>query len=123
MNFPSLQSLGAIALLLIMPVAAPRADERGDARARAAEFATCAAYYFNAVNVTPVTDYEAVYGRGELAFNAALKLVGRQQVDDLMASSSGEMMKFMASDWKHFPSVEKRYGAPCNELMASAPLL
>ena len=108
-------------LICIAPWAAARADDTGDRQARAAEFATCAAYYFNAVNVKPVTEYETVYGSGERAFNEAIKLVGRQQVDDLMARSSGQMMKFMASDWKNFPSVEKRYGAQCEVLMVGLP--
>jgi hypothetical protein len=116
-----LRRLSAGALILTMPLVAAQSDERDNTQARAAEFATCAAYYFNAVNVTPVTQYEAVYGRGELAFNEAIKLVGRKHVDELMARSSNEMMKFMASDWKNFPSVEKRYGANCSVLMASVP--
>ena len=119
MHLPKLRTLSAVVLVLTMPVAALRADERVDQQARATDFATCAAYYFNAVNVMPVQEYEAVYGRGELAFNEAIKLVGRKQVDDLMARSSGEMMKSMASNWKNFPSVEKRYGPPCSVLMAS----
>ncbi len=121
MNIASLRRLGVIILICIAPWAAARADDTGDRQARAADFATCAAYYFNAVNVKPVTEYEAVYGSGERAFNEAIKLVGRQQVDDLMARSSGQMMKFMASDWKNFPGVEKRYGAQCEVLMASLP--
>ena len=121
MNIASLRRLGVIALICIAPATAARADETGDRQARAADFATCAAYYFNAVNVRPVTEYEAVYGRGERAFNEAVKLVGRRQVDDLMARTSGQMMKFMASDWKNFASVEKRYSAQCEVLMVSLP--
>ena len=121
MNIASLRRLGVIALICIAPATAARADETGDRQARAADFATCAAYYFNAVNVRPVTEYEAVYGRGERAFNEAVKLVGRRQVDDLMARTSGQMMKFMASDWKNFASVEKRYSVQCEVLMVSLP--
>lgn len=121
MRLPMRLRLSAVAVLLTMSVATSQADEPADRQTRAAQFATCAAYYFNAVNVTPVTEYEAVYGRGEHAFNEAIKLVGRKHVDELMARSSSEMMKFMASDWKNFPSVEKRYAANCNVLMASVP--
>ena len=113
--------LSALALALIMSATTLQAQVRDDKQARAAEFATCAAYYFNAVNVTPVKEYESVYGRGELAFNEAIKLLGRKEVDEVMARSSGEMMKAMASDWRKFPSVEKRYRANCDVLMASLP--
>ena len=122
MTITNLHRLGVITLSCIASWAAARADETGDRQAKAADFATCAAYYFNAVNVRPMTEYEAVYGSGERAFNEAIKLVGRQQVDDLMARTSGEMMHFMASDWKNFASVEKRYGADCEVLMASVPM-
>jgi len=98
------------------------ADTPQDAQTRAADFATCAAYYFNAVNVTPVKDYETVYGAGERAFNEGLKLVGRTQLDELMARSSGEMMKLMGSNWNNFPTVEQRYNADCDALMGGVPL-
>lgn len=121
MHRVNLHTLSVFALVLTASATMSHAQERDDEQARAAEFATCAAYYFNAVNVTPVKEYESVYGRGELAFNEAIKLVGRKQVDEVMARSSGEMMKAMASDWRKFPSVEKRYGANCDVLMASVP--
>ena len=115
------RSLPVAIVMILLPSAATYADADDSKHARAAEFANCAAYYFNAVNVTPVKEYEAVYGQGELAFNEAIKLVGRKQVDASMAQASNEMMKFMASNWKNFPSVEKRYAEKCNMLMASVP--
>ncbi len=119
MQLSDLKMLSTLALIMLATTS--QADEHDDKPARAAEFAMCAAYYFNAVNVTPVKEYEAVYGRGELAFNEAIKLIGRKEVDEVMARSSGEMMKAMASDWRKFPTVEKRYGANCDVLMASVP--
>jgi hypothetical protein len=111
--------LGALVLLACAGVV--NAQSASDPQARAAEFATCAAYYFNAVNVKPMQEYEAVYGAGERAFNEGIKLVGRKQLDDLMAHTSGEMMKIMGSDWNNFPAVEQRYGSNCAALMAHVP--
>lgn len=108
-------------VLFAMALTTVRADEPSDKQTRATALATCAAYYFNAVNVKPVTQYEAIYSLGERAFNAAIKLVGRQRADELLAHSSGEMMSLMASNWQNFPSVVKRYGAACESLMLGLP--
>lgn len=110
------------ALVLGCCVAVVKAETPQDAQTTAADFATCAAYYFNAVNVKPIKEYEAVYGAGERAFNEGIKLVGRKQVDELMARSSGEMSKLMGSNWNNFGTVEQRYGADCAALMARVPV-
>ncbi len=109
------------ALVLLGFTVLVQAEAPQSTPAKAADFATCAAYYFNAVNVKPMTEYEIVYGAGERAFNEGIKLVGREPLNDLMARSSGEMMKLMNSNWKNFASVEQRYGADCEALMASVP--
>lgn len=119
MNIRYRRALGA--LLLASAVSPAHAEAPQDAHARAADFATCAAYYFNAVNVKPMKEYEEIYGAGERAFNEGIKLVGRERLNDLMARSSGEMMKLMNSDWKNFPTVEQRYDADCVALMAKVP--
>ena len=111
---------GALALYCFAVLTA--AETPQEPSSRAADFATCAAYYFNAVNVTPVKEYESVYGAGERAFNEGIKLVGRKPLDELMARSSAEMMKLMGSNWNNFPTVEQRYGADCQKLMAGVPL-
>ena len=111
--------LGVLAWCCFSCVA--QADAPRDAQAKANEFATCAAYYFNAVNTKPMKEYEEVYGAGERAFNEGIKLVGRKQLDDLVARASGEMAKIMGSDWNNFPAVEKRYAAGCTDLMARVP--
>ena len=107
-----------LALLRAVPM---QAQEARDTQTEAADYATCAAYYFNATNVLPMQEYERVYSAGERAFNAGVKRVGRKQLDDLLARTSGEMMKLMGSDWKNFASVEQRYRADCDALMASTP--
>lgn len=109
------------ALMVAACIVSAQADTTQDASIQAARFATCAAYYFNAVNVKPMKEYEAVYGEGERAFNEGIKRVGRKQLDDLVAQSSGEMMKIMGSDWNNFAAVEQRYNADCAALMASLP--
>ncbi|MBK6658721.1 MAG: hypothetical protein IPG43_11470 [Proteobacteria bacterium] len=113
------RALGALTLLTFAmgaPAEAPSA-----AQDQAARFATCAAFYFNAVNVKPMKEYEEVYGAGERAFNEGIKLVGRKALDDLMARSAGDMTKLMNSDWKNFHTVERRYGPDCATLMATVP--
>ncbi len=119
MNSAFLRRLVVLALSCLSFAA--RAETPQDPQAKAAEFATCAAYYFNAVNVKPMKEYETVYSAGERAFNEGIKLVGRKQLDDLVARSSGEMAKIMGSDWNNFPAVEKRYAADCVTLMAHIP--
>lgn len=109
------------ALVLLVVAIAVQAEAPQTTPAKAADFATCAAFYFNAVNVKPLTEYETVYGAGERAFNEGIKLVGREALNDLMARSSGEMTKLMNSNWKNFPTVEQRYGADCDALMAGVP--
>lgn len=120
MNTLVARPLLALGLALIVPHAFAEAT-RGSSD-KAADFATCAAFYFNAVNVKPMKEYEEVYGAGERAFNEGIKLVGRKALDDLMARSAGEMTKLMNSDWKNFHSVEERYGADCAALMATVPV-
>ena len=101
---------GALAALLLASLAgAARAGQGAAASPDAAAYATCAAFYFNAVNVKSMQEYEAVYGAGERAFNEGLKLVGRKALDDLVARAAGDMTKLMNSDWKNFHSVEERY--------------
>lgn len=121
MTLVTLRTPGLAMFMCVVAMATVRAAEPGDKQTGAAAYAGCAAYYFNAVNVKPVTQYEAVYGQGERAFNEAIKRVGRPQVDTLVAQASGAMMSLMASDWKNFPIVVKRYGAQCETLMANLP--
>ena len=120
MNSAISRLVGALALCCVVWLA--KAEEAQNPQAKAADFASCAAYYFNAVNVKPMKEYETVYGAGERAFNEGIKLVGRKQLDDLMARSSGEMSKLMGADWKNFRIVDQRYGADCEALMATVPV-
>lgn len=111
--------------LLLLGLAAAQgvaaAEPAPGATPRAADYATCAAFYFNAVNVKPMGEYEAVYGAGERAFNAGLELVGRKALDDLVAAASAEMMKLSNSNWKNFATVEQRYGDECQRLLEQTP--
>ena len=110
------------ALVLLMFAAAARAEAPPSAQDKAAQFATCAAFYFNAVNVKPMKEYEEIYGAGERAFNEGIKLVGRKPLDELMAQAAGAMTKLMNSDWKNFHTVEEQHGAACAALMATVPV-
>ena len=107
----------ALGLLLMAPVWSA-ADSAGPIDL-ANRYATCAAYYFNAVNTKPMQEYEAIYGAGERSFNEAIKLVGRQQVDHLMEQAAGAMTKLMNSDWNNFRSVEHKYGTECDRLVGA----
>ncbi len=109
-------------LALCLTAATACADDNPDSQARATHFATCAAYYFNAVNVKPMKEYEEVYQAGERSFNEGLKLVGRKALDDLVAHAAGDMTKLMNSDWKNFRSVEQRYAADCQKLLDATPV-
>lgn len=113
--------------LLLVGLAAAQsvaaAESARNAAPRAADYATCAAFYFNAVNVKPMGEYEAVYGAGERAFNAGLKLVGRKALDDLVAAASAEMMKLSNSNWKNFATVEQRYAGDCQRLLEQTPAM
>ncbi|MGE0859879.1 MAG: hypothetical protein AB7I01_22250 [Gammaproteobacteria bacterium] len=112
--------------LLLLALAAAQgaaaAEPPPAAAPRAADYATCAAFYFNAVNVKPMGEYEALYGAGERAFNEGLKLVGRKALDDLVAAASAEMMKLSNSNWKNFATVEQRYGGDCQRLLEHTPV-
>ena len=110
-----------VALCLLLIATHALAEGPRSAADKAADFATCAAFYFNAVNVKPMKEYEEVYGAGERAFNEGIKLVGRKPLDELMAHSAADMTKLMNSDWKNFHTVEERYGADCAALMATVP--
>ena len=96
------------------------AQEPSDQTTLAHQYATCAAYYFNAVNTKPMKEYETFYSAGEDAFNAAVKIVGRKEVDRSMAEASAEMTQLMASNWLNFHRVEARYGPNCARLVGLA---
>jgi hypothetical protein len=97
----------------------PAAGSGTEAQELAEEFAICAAYYFNATNVAPMTRYEEVYTAGERAFNRAVALIGRAAVDDAIAKASTQMTSLMAQSWQNFHRVDERYGAPCAELLGA----
>lgn len=113
------RAVGALVLLMFATQAPAEAPQT--AQDKAAKFATCAAFYFNAVNVKPMKEYEEVYGAGERAFNEGIKLVGRKSLDELMAQAAGAMTKLMNSDWKNLHTVEQQHGAECAALLATVP--
>jgi len=83
-------------------------------------YATCAAYYFNETNVTPVTAFERVYDAGEFAFNQALQQSTRAEVDKLVGDASARMTQLMSEDWRKFDRVRARYAADCRALVGTA---
>lgn len=107
------RSLGLLALL--MPTLAA-AQDRADALVQ--EYATCAAYYFNAVNAKPMKEYEDLYSAGERAFNEALLLRDRLAVDDLVANASAVMTEMTGQNWLNFHRVDAKYAAPCAQLLS-----
>lgn len=104
----------AAAVLTALAPGAGAADDGNNTEA--GQYATCAAYYFNAVNARPMGDYEALYVAGETAFNEALKRVDRKAVDDLVAKASIEMKQLIGASWLNFHRADIRYGARCAEL-------
>ena len=93
------------------------AFEGDEDHALAQELSVCAAYYFNATNVAPMSAYEEVYSAGEQAFNGAVSLIGRAAVDKAIAEASASMTALMAQNWQYFHRVDARYKAPCAELL------
>lgn len=106
--------LVSAALLLC---AAGSTAQHADGHARAGELATCAAYYYNATNARPLADYEALYSTGERAFNRALAIVPRGEVDRLMAEAATAMTALTGGDWRNYHRVEARYAADCAALL------
>ncbi len=88
---------------------------------RAAELATCAAYYFNASNARPLRDYEALYSAGELAINRARRILPAAAVDRLVGDASATMTTLIGGDWRRFARVSEIYAADCDELLGNTP--
>ena len=107
------RSIGLLAVL--MPMFAAGQDSPD---ALVQEYAICAAYYFNAVNAKPMTEYEDLYSAGERAFNAALRLRDRTAVDDLVANASAVMTQMTGQNWLNFHRVDAKYAAPCAQLLS-----
>lgn len=81
--------------------------------------ATCSAYYFNATNARPMSEYEALYGAGETARNRALRYLEGASFDRLVGDAAVVMTAMTGGDWRQFDRVSARYGADCDALMAS----
>jgi hypothetical protein len=90
-----------------------------EARRLAEELTTCAAYYFNATQVRPMGEYEALHAAGERAMNRALRLLDRQRVDRLIGDASVTMTAMTGGDWRHYERVTARYGADCASLIGT----
>jgi len=81
--------------------------------------ATCSAYYFNATNARPMSEYEALYGAGESARNRALRYLEAAAFDRLVGDAAVVMTAMTGGDWRQFDRVSARYGADCDALLAS----
>jgi hypothetical protein len=105
---------------IALPLLAWTLDSVAEVATTVEEYATCAAYYFNATNVTPMSAFERVYGAGEYAFNQALQQSTRAAVDKLVGEASARMTRLMSKDWNNFDRVRARYAADCQALMGAA---
>lgn len=114
---PGWYACGVLLLLIFRGV---DAAEGSSVDAELMQYATCAAYYFNATNVRPMGDYEALYVAGETAFNEAMKRVDRKTVDDLVARASAEMKQLIGENWQNFHRADHRHGATCAALTGYA---
>ena len=95
----------------------PEIDPAGLALAE--QLATCAAYYFNATNANPISDYEALYEAGERAMNRLRRIVDGEQAGRLVGDASSAMTTLTGGDWRQFEKVELRFAAPCAALGGS----
>ncbi|MGR8921556.1 MAG: hypothetical protein ACU85V_18225 [Gammaproteobacteria bacterium] len=75
--------------------------------------ASCAAYFLNATQAHPMSEYERLFAAGELATNRLSGLVGRTMADRLIGDASLEIKRVMGDDWRNFGRVEGRYAVPC----------
>ncbi len=91
------------------------AAENDDAR----QLAGCAAYYFNAENVRPLLDYDAIYRAWEDAMNQSSALVGREEAERLMSVAAADIAKLTERDWSHFDAASARFEGPCAVLRES----
>ena len=91
------------------------ATDNDDAR----QLAGCAAYYFNAANVRPLLDYDALYRAGEDAMNQSSALVGREEAERLMSVAAADIAKLTERDWSHFDTASARFEGPCAVLRES----
>lgn len=92
----------------------------GDGQRRATELATCAAYYYNATNARPLGEYEALYSAGERAFNRALAIVPRAEVERLVGEAASGMTALTGGDWRNYHRVDARHAAYCDALLGFA---
>ena len=105
------------ALTSTNPNAEPEIDPAGLALAE--QLATCAAYYFNATNANPISDYEVLYEAGEKAMNRLRRIVDREQAGRLVGDASMVMTTLTGGDWRQFEQVELRYAVRCAALGGS----
>ncbi len=109
-------ALALITLAQLPLTAAAQVQADDTSIVAAGPFATCAAYYFNAVNARPMSEYEALYLAGEGAFNEALQRADRKAVDDLVAKASIDMKQLIGDNWLNFHRADVRYGPGCAKL-------
>ena len=111
---------GALVCCLLPAVAAETRDERRARReVEASAFATCAAYYYNATQAAPMSEYEALYSAGETALNEARRRVDRIEADRMMGDASLAMKSLLDGDWEKFDRVRSEHELRCSELLAS----
>lgn len=111
----------ALALGLVLAVGTNASAEPLPGPERAARLAECAAYYFNVANVKAMSDYDAYYSAGERAYNRAARVLGRTEVDRLVADAATAMTAETGGDRRNFVRVEARIGADCDALSGRPP--
>ena len=117
---PALRACRRAALLVAgatLALAASSHAQDADGQARAAALATCAAYYYNATNARPLGEYESLYAAGERAFNRALAIVPRAEVERLVGEAASGMTALTGGDWRNYHRVEARFSANCDTLL------
>lgn len=64
-----------------------------------------------------MSEYERYYSAGEVAFNEASRLIGREQADRLAGDASVEMKTMIDGDWQQFEKIEQTYSVTCADLI------
>ena len=112
----SVRQLPGLALFVALVALSCHADDKTDHEI-ARRYSTCAAYYFNGTQAVPMSEYERYYSAGEVAFNEASRLIGREQADRLAGDASVEMKTMIDGDWQQFEKLEQTYSVTCADLI------
>ena len=85
-----------------------------------AEPASCAAYFFNAARIKPMSEYNTLYRAGEIALAEVASQRGMEQASKLMSEAAMEVTHLTGSDWRNFGRAESVYGEACAGFLEQA---